>query len=489
MIFENKRILFLDQEHIESTKDVTLTLNPPEKRGASLYVEKPWEIRFARPNSIVPWEGIYRLYYELRPARGRDFIAMATSKDGINWERPELGIVSFENSKANNLVDTGENRTRGICVFVDPGAAEEHRFKLIGHNPHEGMFMLTSPDGLRFQRVVDCLLPFNTDSLVSAFFDERVGKYRVYFRAWDRDRPVGNIPGSRVVALAEVDTLFEPVPLRDNAPDPWPIRPPKKVFGDTEISVMPRMNKEVLPYVIACDEHDPECADIYQSAALRYCPGVYLAFPTLYYHYPGPPEGFINDGLHDAQFATSQDGVHWQRDYRQAYVPMDLPREHRIKTLHTCNGMVPNGHFLHQYYWGRQRTHGEGRTAQNPKSARTNMLGDPFFFRVQQRLDGFVSADSAYTGGVLVTKAFEIQSPQINLNFINSASGAAHAALLDENDQEIPGFGLEASDLIQGNETHYPLSWEAQSDVSKLMGKPVKLLVKSRGTKLFAVYP
>ncbi|MEO0248953.1 MAG: hypothetical protein ABIN58_05295, partial [candidate division WOR-3 bacterium] len=46
------------------------------------------------------------------------------------------------------------------------------------------------------------------------------------------------------------------------------------------------INRE-LPKVLGMDELDPPEADLYQAAVAHYAPDAYLAFPTLYYHYPG----------------------------------------------------------------------------------------------------------------------------------------------------------------------------------------------------------
>jgi len=286
--------------------------------------------------------------------------------------------------------------------------------------------------------------------------------------------------------MAEIDTLFDPFPQTENPPDPWPQKPPKLVFGDEKISVQRRLNKEILPYVIFPDESDPECADIYQSAAVQYLPDVYFAFPTLYYHYPHPPEGFINDGVHDLQFASSRDGVNWNR--RGPYVNLDLPDGLCTKRMHMLNGIVPQGHVMSQYYVGGNRTHGQDRLPDKPKPKSSPKPGDAIFHRIEQRLDGFVSLDSAYTGGTLTTKPFTLESEQLRLNIDTSASGVAYAALLDENGKAIPGYGIEECDRIQGNDTQYVVSWNKSSDLSELKGETVKLLLESRHTKLFALY-
>ncbi len=63
MLFNDNRLLFLDDRHIESSENVALTMNPPVKRGPCLRIETEWELRGSRACSVVKWQDEYRLYY------------------------------------------------------------------------------------------------------------------------------------------------------------------------------------------------------------------------------------------------------------------------------------------------------------------------------------------------------------------------------------------------------------------------------------------
>lgn len=492
MLFDDNRLLFFDLRYIDSLENAKLVLNPPEKRGPCLLIEKDWELGLVRGSSIVFWEGQWRLYYTLKTDDERHRVmAFAVSSDGVTWERPDLGAVEFAGSKHNNLVDIEGARPDEVCVFIDPTGPDEHRFKLICHWPYEGTWLMTSPDGVRFKHAGVRLLQFATDNHQSVFYDPVIGKYRLYLRGALKSRSVIGWKGSRVVVYAETDDLFKPLEYDRNAPDPHErgmIRPGP---DGKMIQPLQGINRE-LPTVLSLDEFDPPEADLYQAAAVHYSKDAYLAFPTLYYHYPGLEEGgFLNDGVLDIQFAASRDGYLWRRDHRGSYVRLDLPDGPATKQMHMLVGMVPHTHTISQYHTGSRRTHGEGRTADNIKGIGFHepKMGDPIALRLEQRMDGFVSVDSAYTGGSVLTAPFVVKSSQIKLNIDTSASGMARVALLGDDGRAIPGFGLEESDRIQGNDTGYVLSWRGNSDTTALIGKTVRLLLKSRNTKLFAVYP
>ena len=472
-------------------ENTTLTMNPPTKRGPCLAIETEWEIQGVRATGVVFWEGVYRFYYAVNTGERQKSLAFVTSTDGVNWERPDLGAVTFNGSTSNNLVDIGAIDVGEVCVFVDPTGPDEHRFKVVCHQPYHGMWVLTSPDGIRFKRAEGFLLVRGTDNHMSVFYDPTIGKYRIYCRGGDKSRSIMGWKGSRSVIYAETDDLFKPIPIDENASDPHEYGMERPGPDGKIIRPLPGVNRE-LPMAMRMDELDPPEADMYQAAALHYAPDSYLAFPTLYFHYPNIDQGgFHNDGILDLQFAASRDGYLWRRDFRGSYVRLDLPGGPATKSMHMLLGVVPGPQTLSQYYCGGCRTHGEGRTADNPsgKGFHDPAYGHPIVIRLEQRADGFVSADSAYTGGSLVTAPFELQAAELSINIDTSASGVAYAALLDESGVEIPGCRMEESDRIQGNFTRQPLSWSKSSDLSRLVGRNVRLLLKSRSAKLFAVYP
>jgi hypothetical protein len=492
LLYTDNRLLFFDTHHIDSLDRVSLTMNPPEKRGPCLAGEKKWELGSCRACNVIYYDGSYRLYYTASPKGGPRALAFAVSQDGINWERPKLGAVTFGGSKANNLCDFGGVTDYGeTCVFVDPHGPPEQRVKCTCHHPWQGLWVMVSPDGIHWKRGHEgLLLHRGTDNNMTVFWDETIGKYRVYLRGGDKSRSIMGWAGSRSVVYTETEDITEPLQIDEFAPDPHFYGYERPGPGGKPVRPMPGIYKE-LPTVMRMDESDPPEADMYQAAAVHYAPNAYVAFPTLYYHYPPPPEGFRNDGWLDLQFAASRDGRLWRRDFRGSYVRLDMTGGQAWKSMHMVIGAVPTERSLYQYYVGGKRSHGEGRTDKDPNASKVRHWepGDPIAFRLEQRLDGFVSADSDYTGGSLLTRPFRLNAKQLAVNIDTSASGDAHAALIDESGLEIKGLGLEESDRIQCNDTKHVLTWRGKSDLAKLKGKTVRLLLKSRNAKLFAVYP
>lgn len=486
MIFDDTRLTFTHPDAAAKLDGAAFVLNPPMKAGPALRVETEWELGQARPFSVVSWNGSFRLYYKTIDGAGNTAFAFAVSEDGEHWERPHLDVFTW-NRKPTNIVDIDGTDPNEACVFIDPTGPDEHRFKAVVHRPGEGgMYLLTSPDGLRFKRAKGFLLPFIVDNHSSSFFDKRLGRYVVYARGCDRRHPKPPVEGCRSVIRVETDDLFAPLPFDPNAPEPWP---PQKKWEDSSVAGIRRINRE-LPVVFECDDLDPPEGEIYQMAAVHYLRDLYVAFPSFYSRFPWPPVGkYVNDGLIDLQFAASSDGIEWQRPIRGPYVRLDLPDGPVTKMMHMLSGIAHHAHSLHQFHAGGRRSHGEGRINKdvNIGEFAPPAIGDPFVHRVTQRVDGFISADTPYTGGTVVTKPIRIASDTLFLNIDTSASGEAKVAIIGEDGGVVPGFGLDDCRRIQGNDTRYRVVFESGRNLDELSGLKVQLLIESRGTKLYAV--
>ena len=73
--------------------------------------------------------------------------AYATSKDGVEWEKPDLGLVEYNGSKHNNLVDVDGGNA--WSVVYDPDDEDpEKRFKMISMGEAMRLRVHYSADGL-----------------------------------------------------------------------------------------------------------------------------------------------------------------------------------------------------------------------------------------------------------------------------------------------------------------------------------------------------
>ena len=175
------RFLLLDSRVVEKADGARLTVGTARKHPANpLFKEdQPWEVRFDNLYANVVFdehERIYRCWYSpfiVDPAvtetpasqratvrykpRDREMgVCYATSRDGLHWEKPALGLVEFNGSKANNLVLRGPH---GAGIFRDDAERDPaRRFKLFcrAGDKLRTMAVAFSPDGLRWSELTPC---------------------------------------------------------------------------------------------------------------------------------------------------------------------------------------------------------------------------------------------------------------------------------------------------------------------------------------------
>jgi hypothetical protein len=153
------RHLVLDSRKIASTSNVKLVLGKIKKHPANpLFGEdKTWEQRFDNFYGSMVYEedkGLYRLWWNpfiYDPDEGAEErengVEYAFSKDGITWVKPELGLVDYEGSKNNNLMNRDSGHGHGI--FKDPHETDSSkRYKMIALE--NGVSVATSPDGMHW---------------------------------------------------------------------------------------------------------------------------------------------------------------------------------------------------------------------------------------------------------------------------------------------------------------------------------------------------
>ncbi|MCC6490229.1 MAG: hypothetical protein IT364_22280, partial [Candidatus Hydrogenedentes bacterium] len=191
--------------------------------------------------------------------------------------------------------------------------------------------------------------------------------------------------------------------------------------------------------------------------------------------------GKTNDGTIETQLAVSRDGVSWTR-YRTPYIALGNYDGLDIKVAMMIPGLLYQDNKIYQYFMGYAFTHGDTQVRYGDGG---RDLGG--VFRAEQRIDGFTSLDFDYEGGVVTTAPFTFAGQRLLLNLNASASGEAQVAILDAGGNELPGFALADSRIINGDYLAATATWkEGTWDVSSLQGQPVRLKFSCRGTKLYS---
>ncbi len=477
-----RRHLFVDGALVDESDQITFQANPARMDEIVASGFSGWL------TVIEDDDGRIRLYHE-----GPDnSLAVHFSEDGKHFFAPDLGR---DYKGARNVV-LEEPASRGN-VFIDPNAPPEERWKFVsGLRKRGGIFVYTSPDGLSFKRNEVAALPFWPGSQSMVFYDDQRQVYVGHHRT-----DYGRTPGGkteRYAVLTEVKELLGPWPMDPMTPestaalarerrvknellDPWyldngPLAPGgfgmefPIVFGPTE-------------------GYDPLAADVYSTRGMKYplAPDVYLAFPLFYFHYwgDGPanrqvlghPDRKLGSGLVEVQLATSRNGHDWKRYPRPTYIGVGPHEGYPANRPYIGYGFAQRGRDLYHYTFTRSSYH-DGFAEPRP----------PVIHRAIQRVDGFVSIDTPYTGGSFTTKPLVFEGNRLVLNIDTDATGYAQVEIRDENNKPIPGFTLEDAIYVNGDFINKEVEWLTKgTDVSELEGRTVRLHFVMRGTKLYAM--
>lgn len=480
-----RRELFVDDALIESVSgDARLEIHQPQAREIVLDHDAPWEGTGSGYHSVFRDGDKYRMYYKAWHLEVKDgsvntgthplFCCYAESDDGIRWKKPELGLIEFQGSKANNIVMAPET-FGGVksdpghpAVFKDdnPACPPEARYKAIirASKPH-GLLVFQSPDGLRWSLAhpAPVITEGAFDSQNLAFFDPNIGAYRAYWRiftAGQTDEANWKPGGIRAIRTAVSKDLIHWEPWKDVA------------YADSPAEEL--YTNGVKPYHRA--------------------PHLLLGFPTRYTDrgwsdaMRALPEAdhrelrakatqrygtAITDGL----FMAGRDGVNFKR-WNEAFLRPGIERDgtwnygHQylawgpVETRSTLEG-APNelSFYATESYW-------TGRSSQ----VRRHTL----------RLDGFVSASATAKGGELITKPITFSGGRLMLNLSTSVAGGVRVEIQDADGKAIPGYALDDCPPVFGDAHDRVVTWKAGPDVSSLAGKPVRLKFALNDADLFA---
>lgn len=482
----SRKHVFIDDAMVASSEGIRWVPNPPRR------MEKVADEVRGHLTVVEDETGLIRLYY-----RGPDdYLAVMTSRDGVHWEKPDTGhgvIKGARNIVLPQPVGLG-------CVLIDPNGPPEMRYKYVSGIRYRSIYLFTSKDGFWFEQSETAVLPFSPGSQSALYYDDQRQVYVAHHRS-DYGQTQGGATQRRFV-MSEVKNLFEPWPferitpektrevaktmrLHSNLLDPW--------FLDNGPLASPGLGIELPTILQADDRIDPVGTDIYVTKAQKYpwAPDTYVAFPAVYFHYEGdgPPTRRIlgeparkrGSGVVETQIAVSRDGLEWKRYPSPAYVGLGGDGSNTEHMLFVAHGMVKRGNEIWQFVGG----HGGSGTAYHSPYGKEKPAP---LYRYVQRLDGFIAAEAAYTGGTFTTKPFRFEGNRLELNINTGAVGYAQVGFLDENGRPIPGYSVDDCVYINGDFIAEPVEWLGTgTDVSKLAGKTVQLVFRMRSAKLFAM--
>ena len=490
------RQLFIDDYVIAEMQGVKQVLNQPKKYPGNPIIapDRPWEgNRVLGPGvKFDEKKNVFTMDYQANWPNGVR-TCRAVSKDGMNWVKPELGMVEFKGSKKNNLF-RGERSSgpKGLHTPWDPDPQKQYKMFAGRHGP--GMF---SPDGYTWTTPPESKKVANvaSDSSVMIVYDHVKGRYV----GFTKTIAMGGGHDRRSYGITFSDDFLEWTPMK------------AILVPDARDEVLARQRVSALRDRVTYDDGPKwHLAQLYYMRQIPY-QGMYIGLLMKFDLSGWPPElqkqklqsttAGGEDGIAYYELASSRDLEHWERaGNREIFLPVGeagtweagihgLPREPIIV-----------GDEIRFYYASRRTLRGpssmtslthpehEAAVAEIKKEAR--LKGKKYsgagIGLATLRLDGWVSVDAGPAGGALTTKCVVFE-PGKKL-VINAAApkGSVAVEILYPTGKPVAGFTESDCDIFSSDAIRHTVTWHGQADLSELADKPVSLRFYLRDAKLFS---
>lgn len=451
----SRKQLFVDDYLIESVRDTKRVMNQAEKVDGNpvLRADKPWEGNDVRVSAVIfdEHEQLFRMWYT-----AGNLICLATSKDGLHWDKPVLGLVEFQGSKQNNILPPAQFKPYFFKDMHESDPAK--RYKGLERRGTMSTTMqwnlFYSPDGFQWT-------PCSENPVIDT--SPRIGRWGpTEFMGWD--------PIRQVYAVHMENSLHRWSPAG------------KRLVGRAESPDMIHWSEPET--IIVPDGQDPPDMDFYCMPAITY-EGQYVG---LLWTFRTIRTTIV------PQIVFSRDGIHYNRAYREPFIARGAKGMFDAAVVYPITPIVHGDRILFYYTGGNYR---DGKTLK--------ALGDKAMFAVGLAMtprDRFVSFEGARFSdeaarkpySQVVTRSFTFSGSQLHLNLqANLYVGAGvsgpcevRVEILEPTHHVMSGFGFEDCDPLSQGGLDQVVSWKGRRDLSKLAGKPIKLRFHFRNASLYA---
>ena len=472
--------LFIDDYVMDEMEGVSRVLNPAQKAAGNplLTASSAWEDTTSLSVVTAFYDEEQKCFRMWHTASGG--VCYSTSSDGLNWERPPLGLVDFQGSKENNLVAGLPGPTNGVIPYWPEMLGMEHspRYYKSLCREQDGWAAYYSGDGLMW--TIGEKNPVLAHALLGDTCTTNKSSQAfpkgVFYKQAPHPKYLG-FPQLRVrVGKSERRCVgFSGCPLT------FPLN-----FVDWQSPIL----------ALAPDVLDDELAAERLAAAGRstglglgqQCLAEFLGqsgfrwasiFLGLLWVLNTSDEmasttddkESLRDGIVEVQLTSSRDLVHWQRvGEREPILPLGLPGDWDSSRIYPANFPFVLDDEIWIYYTGQ--TLSQGTVASGIGLAKL-------------RLDGFVSLDAGEAEGTMTTRLLILEGEHLVIN-AQAREGSVAVEVLDCESHPITGLSLSDCDTFSGDNVRHTVTWQGKSDLSLLQGQPVRLRFYLKKAKLYS---
>ena len=442
--------LFVDDYLVEEKVQVKRTYHPLQKdpRNPLLVSEGSWKEERTIPyGTVLPGtdgKG-YRMWYDVWDGDCHNLYA--TSRDGISWTKPSLGLTEREGSKDNNILFRRTRLDHMPQVIHTPWDQNPQRhYKLInydfGRSPPDhsvtGFWAAFSADGIHWKEADENPVLPDSGDVGHFLWDPHTEGYLGYPKVFSAVRGFNR----RSVGVTS-STDFEhwtPAELV-LVPDEWDDR-----------------------WVTEYKQH----TDFYGLTVFPY-ESMYLGFLWVFRITNGE-----NDGPIFCELVSSRDGINWKRSEGDRVPILSLGEAGSWDggMVQTLNYPLLEQDTIKVFYGGFDQTHGF-RTGRSGVGLAT------------LRKDGFVSLEAGSPRGTVTTRPLKDLEGELRLN-ANAQGGEIRVELLDEEGAVLSGFAAGECRPLERDGVNQRVSWGPGRDLIPASEKPRRLRFLMRSASLFA---
>ncbi len=445
--------ILVDDELIASRSGVVRRTHPCRKFDEPILLpETPWELAAQSSEGKDIDQRLYLYGTVLRDAATGDlrmwynrlaYVLYATSKDGIHWQRPDLGLHAFQGSMHNNILNVFMHSPS--IVRDEKAANPAERYRMLGSK--KGYSTAHSPDGLRWTMYPNNPVIPGGDTCTLAQ-DPKTGEFLAFHKRTHQHRGHGR----RLVYLATSRDMQH-----------W--SEPELVMAPDEIDDARTQSEGGL------------WSQFYNMSAFPYG-GQWLGLAT-HFRYTGRPAKMqgpsqsADDGPIDVQLVHSRDGRVWHRcDDRSPVIPNGPHAYDAGCILGVANGPVVVDGELWIYYTAITTPHGGAL----PEKKISIAAG-------RWRIDGFVSLDAGSEGGTVETVPFDSTGSTLSIN-AEAARGGVRVEVLDVEGRTLPGYSSEECAELHGDEVCQIVRWTNRDALPH--DRPIRLRFHLRDASLYS---
>jgi hypothetical protein len=465
------KILFFDYNAIFDMDGCVRKWHQPVKKGVVIKPELEYEGGMTLPIAYYPSPDGKKIvchyscfntpdvYPELAKHNALHLSCVAESTDGVNWSRPDLGLVEYRGSRKNNIVPHPDLEFK---IVMDPYDKDPNRrYKGVALLwPKKGRFIeqergkrcfciAFSPDGLHWSDPKPLPQFLETGDTSGLSYDER----RKLFLFTTRKRGYW---------LSEEYPSFYSRPVKKGMPDGrWVALTTSPDFE----------NWSPLDNILVRDEKDEDGVDFYCACPFPYG-NLYLGLLRRHHFW---------HGLMDTELVWSQDCLRWNRSYyRQPFLGWG-----DLGDPDWCFGDIINckpircGDSIHFYYEGRNHVHGPHNVRNTPYAGAMDAVMGLSTLRV----DGFCSVESGSFGGHLVTEPLPAAGKTLLMNARTAGSGFMRIELTDRDFKPLADQPLE----FRGDSVEDPLRFGASARLPSTADGTVRLKIYMENAALFSL--